>query len=433
MDGRRVRLSAPRRIAYLGGAFSIGIYSAFNNYTMSLWLTGFTTSYILISLLGNTKSVEGSVVSPLVGFWSDRTWTSWLGRRRPFILVGGLLSAALIALTPTIARLPVPSALASLPPDILRVLPIVVTVFLFTLTFNMADDIHKALRADLVEDEELNLLSSLATIVDIGAQVCILALGFLIWRDAVPDSAFLLAGALIAGGVLATTLGVQEPPPEIWAARDADSNPDKQRTSIRQFFSQYRGALMFCLVNFAYWSGVNAVLPLVSIYVRDILGTSVGMAQLLPGLLLLSTTLMAIPVGWMASSFGKRRVLGSGYLVMGLAAVAGLVITTTEQGALVFLLAGIGNSAAVVLAIPMMADLVPRAQMGAATGFLAAGGSLAAPLASLVAGALSQVHGPRAIFAVMAVMVIVAVALLFSGVKPSAVPTEPEQVADNLP
>jgi MFS family permease len=408
-------LSTGRRLAYLGGALSVGVFSAFNNYTMSLWLTQFTTSYVLISLLGNTKSVEGSVVSPLAGAWSDRIWLGWLGRRRPFILVGGLLSAALIALTPAIARQPAPGMLGGLPDEIVRLAPLILAIFLSTLTFNMSDDIHKALRADLAEGAQLNFLSSLATIVDIGGQVGVLVLGFLIWRDEVPDSAFLVAAALIALGALVTVLGVREPAPRVWRSMhnaETEAAEGAPGLSALGLLSRYRGAMMFVLVTFAYWSGVNAVLPLVSIYVRDILGTSVGEAQLLPGLLLLSTTLMAIPVAWLGNRIGKRRVLAMGYAIMGLAAVIGLVITTKEQGAVLFFLAGVGNAAAVVLAIPMMADLVPRQHMGVATGLLAAAGSVAAPLASVVGGSLSDLYGPRAIFGVMAVMTLIAIGLL---------------------
>jgi MFS family permease len=121
---------------------------------------------------------------------------------------------------------------------------------------------------------------------------------------------------------------------------------------------------------------------------------------------------MAIPIAWLGTRFGRRRTLAVGYLLMGVAAVIGLVITTKEQGAVLFFLAGVGNSAAVVLAIPLMADLIPRQQMGAGAGLLAAAGALAAPLASLIAGGLSEAFGPRAIFAVMAGMVLVAMLLL---------------------
>ena len=81
-------------------------------------------------------------------------------------------------------------------------------------------------------------------------------------------------------------------------------------------------------------------MPLVSVYTRDILHATVGEAQLLPALLLLTTTLLALPMGWLGDRYGKRRVIGAGYAIMGLAALAGMVITTKEQGAAVFLLAG---------------------------------------------------------------------------------------------
>ena len=83
-------MSTTQRLAYLGCSFSIGVFSAFNNFTLTLWLATFTTSYLLLGLLGNSKSFEGAIVSPVMGAWSDRVWAGWLGRRRPFILGGGL-------------------------------------------------------------------------------------------------------------------------------------------------------------------------------------------------------------------------------------------------------------------------------------------------------------------------------------------------------
>src|SRR5438067_1427532 len=82
--------------AFLGGSFASGAFNGFNNFTLSLWLSSFTTSYLLINLLANTRSFEGAIVAPLVGAWSDRIWLGWLGRRRPFILVGGVGSGLLL-------------------------------------------------------------------------------------------------------------------------------------------------------------------------------------------------------------------------------------------------------------------------------------------------------------------------------------------------
>jgi hypothetical protein len=112
-------------VAYLGCSFSVGLFNAFNNFTLALWLAGFTSSYLLIGLLGNSRSFEGAIVSPLAGAWSDRTWAGWLGRRRPFIMVGGLTSAALLALTPSISQMALPKLPGGLPPDLVRLAPAV--------------------------------------------------------------------------------------------------------------------------------------------------------------------------------------------------------------------------------------------------------------------------------------------------------------------
>jgi MFS family permease len=412
-DGRPiVSQGMPRRLAYLGCSFSIGAFSAFNNFTLTLWLAGFTGSYLLLGLLGNTRSLEGSIVSPLVGRWSDGVWLGRLGRRRPFILVGGLLAAVLLALTPWISGLPLPSGFEALPPELARLATAILAIFLFTLAFNAMDDVHKALLADVAGPDERNGLSALSVVVDMAGQVVLLALGFALWSDHVPDSAFVIAGVLVAGGVLLTVIGVREPVPATWEAERRPADGPLPRQSARASLVRYHGAAVLYLVMFAYWSGVNAIMPLVSVYTRDILGATIGEAQLLPALMLLSTSLLAIPMGKLGDRYGKRRVIGAGYAIMACAALAAMVITTTQHGAIVFVLAGVGNAASFVLTIPLLADLVPRRHMGSATGILAASGSVAAPLASLAAGALSDLYGPRAIFGLMAAAIVVALALL---------------------
>jgi MFS family permease len=394
-----------RRLAYLGCALGVGAFAAFNNFTLSLWLAERTSSYLLIGLFGNTRSFEGAIVSPLAGAWSDRTWLGWLGRRRPFILVGGLASAALLALTPLAAALP--SGPAWLGADLAALAPAAFAIFLFTLAFNTMDDIHKSLMADIAEGEARNRLAALRVLVEMIGQVGILAAGALLWQVTIPPSAFVVTGAVMAIGVFVTVIGVREPEPAVW--REPVAAP---ALSLRTLRRDYRPAAVLCLVMFAYWTGVSAVLPLVSVYTRDILGATVGEAQLLPGILLLSTTAFAWPMGWLGSRYGKRRTLGAGLVVMALAGLAGLLITTKLEGALLFALAGVGNAAILVLTIPLLADLVPRQHMAAAAGLLAAAGSVAAPLASLGGGGLADAFGPRAIFGLMAATTVIALALV---------------------
>ncbi|HTE86300.1 MAG TPA: MFS transporter [Dehalococcoidia bacterium] len=412
-------------IAFLGCSFSFGIFSAFNSYTLTLWLAGFTSSYILLSLLGNTRSFEGTLVAPVAGYWSDKVWLPWLGRRRPFILIGGLLSALLLALTPAAAALPLPQMLGWLPSSVRGLAMAVLAIFLFTLTFNAMNDIHDALLVDITGESERNRIAALRVVVNTAGQVGILVLGFFIWRSNVPNSAFLVTGLLMAAGIITTVLFVHEPSPAVWAL-ERGAVVEADRLTLRRAVNHYRGAALFCLVAFFYWTGLNAITPLLSIYVKDILHATVGQSQLLPAMLLVSTTLFALPMAWLGNRYGKRLVMGFGYLVVAAAGIAGLVITTKEQAAIVFALTGIGVAASQVLTIPLLADLVPRRNIGAATGILAGSGSVAAPVASLLAGGLADRFGPRIIFLFMSACVAIAFGLLPFVRRPASKGNEPD-------
>jgi len=52
-----------------------------------------------IPLLWLAGPVTGLIVQPIIGALSDRTW-NWLGRRRPYFLVGAILSSLALFLMP---------------------------------------------------------------------------------------------------------------------------------------------------------------------------------------------------------------------------------------------------------------------------------------------------------------------------------------------
>jgi Na+/melibiose symporter-like transporter len=186
-----------QRLAYLGCSFGTGVFSAFNNFTLTLWLAAFTDSYLVLGLLGNSRAFVGAIVSPAVGGWSDRVWLGWLGRRRPFILAGTVVAGLGMALTPQVAG---------------SLGPIVVVILLYTAWYNAADDIHQALLVDITSERERNRLAARSVVVHFAGQVAILLLGFAVWSEAVPDWAFSFTGALLVLGALVTVVGVREAP-----------------------------------------------------------------------------------------------------------------------------------------------------------------------------------------------------------------------------
>src|SRR3989442_10980732 len=118
MTDRTRRLSARTIGFYSVASIGSGFFYVFNNAVLPLLIPG--KNVLLINLLSNTRSIEGAVIQPVVGAWSDRIWTR-LGRRRPFMLIAIPLSALFMAITPL-----APSANLAL---------IVVCIVLFSLLF----------------------------------------------------------------------------------------------------------------------------------------------------------------------------------------------------------------------------------------------------------------------------------------------------------
>src|SRR5581483_10389874 len=110
-------------LAYACASLGTGAFYAFNNAALPLFLRPLTGSDVLIGLLSSTRSVEGALIQPLVGTWSDRL-RSPLGRRRPFLIVAVPLSALVLALTPLAPNLGLTVA----------------AIVAFSLAFNLAVD-----------------------------------------------------------------------------------------------------------------------------------------------------------------------------------------------------------------------------------------------------------------------------------------------------
>ncbi len=77
----------------LGGQIDDLTASAYRNLS-SLLIIAFGMNPLLVGLLGAIKTIWDGIADPLVAYWSD-TCNTRFGRRRPFILAGGLIMAVL--------------------------------------------------------------------------------------------------------------------------------------------------------------------------------------------------------------------------------------------------------------------------------------------------------------------------------------------------
>lgn len=113
-----------------------------------------------LSLFWLAAPITGMVVQPVVGYYSDRTWTK-IGRRRPYILVGALLTATALFLMPNAALF------TSLTPSLLVAAGI---LLLMDTAINLTMEPFRALVGDNLSRNQRSLGFSVQTIlIGIGA------------------------------------------------------------------------------------------------------------------------------------------------------------------------------------------------------------------------------------------------------------------------
>ncbi len=172
--------------------------------------------------------IVGLVVQPIVGHYSDRTWTR-LGRRRPFFLAGAILSSSALVLMPNAGIL---GAIAPL------VLVGAGFLMIMDACFNLAMEPFRALVADNLPDSQRTSGFAVQTfLIGIGAVIgsllpYILVHGFGISNTAgegvvAPNVkyAFYIGAAVFIGSVLFTVVKTKEYPPDEYQKYHG-KNPD---------------------------------------------------------------------------------------------------------------------------------------------------------------------------------------------------------------
>ena len=106
-----------------------------------------------LSLFWLVAPITGMIIQPIVGYYSDRTWTR-LGRRRPFFLSGALIAAIALAVMPNASLFT-----ALLPPLMIGA----GMLMLMDAAFNVSMEPFRALVADKLPDEQHGIGFSIQT------------------------------------------------------------------------------------------------------------------------------------------------------------------------------------------------------------------------------------------------------------------------------
>ena len=189
--------------------------------------------------------LTGLIVQPIIGYYSDRTWTK-LGRRRPFFLTGAILAAIGLILMPNAdmftAFLPSLWIGAGM-------------LFVMDASFNIAMEPFRALVADNLPSDQRTLGFSVQTVlIGIGAVIgSWLPYALTNWFGVSNQASvgevplhlllsFVIGAAILVGSILVTVITTKEYSPEELDAMEEPSETEiaeSEKSSLMDIFSDF--------------------------------------------------------------------------------------------------------------------------------------------------------------------------------------------------
>jgi len=207
-----------------------------------------------IPMLWLAAPLTGLIVQPIIGQWSDNTWSPRFGRRRPFFLVGAILSSLALLAMPTSSALWMAAGL----------------LWILDASINISMEPFRAFVADLLPAHERTRGFAMQSLfIGLGASFSsalpYILTNFFHLQQKVGDTravptvvriSFYLGAVAFMGAVLWTILTTKEyPPPDMEAFRRTKSEKTGLSANVREILAAIRempetmrklGPVQFC-------------------------------------------------------------------------------------------------------------------------------------------------------------------------------------------
>ncbi len=378
---------------------------------------------ILKDTFGISDGVAGVVMAldnvlalfllPFFGMLSDRSRTP-IGRRMPYILGGTAAAVILMNL------LPLADKTRNFPLFIvgLGLLLIAMGTYRSPAVALMPDVTLKPLRSK--GNAVINLMGALGGVYTLGVT------GFLVKKSAqgaAPDYTLLFVAVaalmVVCVGVLFLTIKEKKLAQETavaQAALDADASeaPEAAKSASGEgpkgwasLAPEMRRSLVLILCSVSLWfMGYNAVTTAFTKYAKEMWGAELGASS---GYLMIATVgavVSYLPVGILATKFGRKRVIQGGILLLAACFASGVAFASLSPSIYVmFALVGVAWAMINVNSYPMVVEISKSGDVGKFTGYYYTF-SMAAQIATpILSGLLLQYVGYWTLFPYAAVMV----------------------------
>ena len=366
------------------GFLGIQFGFALQNGNTSRILRSFGADVEQLPMFWIVAPLVGMIVQPIIGHYSDRTWNK-LGRRKPYFLVGAILSSIALVVLPN----------SSLLTSVLPVLWMGAgMVMIMDASFNVSMEPFRALVADnLPESQRTSGFAIQTFLIGIGAVVgsalpSILAqVGFSqeAGMTGVADNirySFYIGAVVFMAAILVTVFFSKEYPPEQYAQYHGQADTDiKEKSSLLDIFTDFknmpRTMKQLGLVQFFSWFALFSMwvftTDAVATHVYGLTGdysksieynTAGNVVSSAFGVYNLVAAVYALCLPLLAKFLGRKGTHAFSLLAGGLGLLS--IYFIKDPAMLTYSMIGVGLAWASILAMPyvILSGSIPAGKLG---------------------------------------------------------------------
>ena len=353
---------------------------------------GFGLSAVATGFIMTLDNIAAFFIQPIMGAFSDRTYTR-IGRRMPFIVIFApiaVLAFVLIPLAPQMIPAAANGQVAELGGTFtffivaIGVMLLAMAVFRTPVVALMPDLVPSPLRSKA--NGVINLMGGL------GGVLSFLVGGMLynIYRP-LP---FWVGGVITLAAVGILFWKVKEPPELVESAAKKEEGMGILRGLRDIPHENVRSLVLLILAIFFWFVGYNAVETFFSSYGVATLGVSEGTASMILSVAYVTFILFAIPSGFIATRFGRKRTIIVGLTVFAILLVAVYFMPIVPAVIGLLAVGGIAWSLVNINSLPMVVDISTSEEvLGTYTGLYYIAGTLAAVVGPILNGWVIDLTG----------------------------------------
>ena len=366
------------------GFLGIQFGFALQNGNTSRILRSFGADVDQLPMFWIVAPLVGMIVQPIIGHYSDRTWNK-LGRRKPYFLVGAILSSIALVVLPNSGLLT-------------SVLPVLWMgagmVMIMDASFNVSMEPFRALVADnLPESQRTSGFAIQTFLIGIGAVVgsalpsLLAQMGFS--QEAGPSGvadnirySFYIGAVVFMAAILVTVFFSKEYPPEQYAQYHGQADTDvKEKSSLLDIFKDFknmpRTMKQLGLVQFFSWFALFSMwvftTDAVATHVYGLTGdysksieynTAGNVVSSAFGVYNLVAAVYALCLPLLAKFLGRKGTHAFSLLAGGLGLLS--IYFIKDPALLTYSMIGVGLAWASILAMPyvILSGSIPAGKLG---------------------------------------------------------------------